>query len=130
MPCAAVDRARFASRAGILVLFAVAGATARADELLSDTNSLESLTPPQAQRLAAEFPGVQVGFAPAKNITVTTSARGLPLSGLRSLDAETAEAMGAYRGELVLGGLTSLDAAAAKALTNGKAYSIHLHGLT
>lgn len=130
MPCAAVVRGHFASRAGFLVLFAVAGATARADELPKDTNSLESLTPQQAQRLAAEFPGVQVEFAPTRSTTIETTDRGLPLCGLRSLDAETAKALAAYAGELVLGGLSSVDAATAEALTHGKASRIYLHGLT
>ena len=129
MPCAVV-RACFASRAAALVLLLIAAAAASAGEIPTDTNAIEQLTPAEARKLVAEFPGANVKFAPAHDTTITTSSRGLPLSGLRSLDAETAKALAAYEGELVLGGLTSLDAAAAEALTNGKAYSIYLHGLT
>ena len=55
----------------------------------------------------------------------------LDLSGLTTLDAETAKALAEFKGfGLSLEGLTTLDAETAKALAELKGESLHLHGLT
>jgi len=106
-----VVRFRFARLAATLVPLVCAGAAAPAAEIPTDTNAIETLTPAEARRLVAEFPaeGVPVEFSPAND--VSTAFNGLPLNGLKSLDAETAAALAGYQGQLVLGGLTALDAA-------------------
>jgi hypothetical protein len=102
-------------------------ARALADELPKDTNQIESLTPDQAKKLAAEFPGVWVVIDPS----TTYMRRSLPLNGLNSLDAETATALAAYpEGPLLLDGLTTLDAATAKTLAQLKNEALSLNGLT
>ena len=102
---------------------------ARADELPQDTNHIESLTPEQAWKLAAEFPGVVI------EIEIMGHGRQklagcLPLNRLESLDAETAKALAGFRGPLHLNGLTTLDAEAAKALGECKGSRLYLNGLT
>jgi hypothetical protein len=72
----------------IVSLVWLSPARALADELPNDTNQIESLTPDQAKKLAAEFPGVWVVF---KYDFGTVTERGLPLNGLKSLDADTAK---------------------------------------
>ena len=89
---------------------------ALADELPNDTNQIESLTLEQAKKLAAEFPGVRVDIE-VKNTATYTFERCLPLNGLKSLDAATANALVEFKGQqLTLNGLTTLDAATAKTL--------------
>ena len=79
-------------------------ARALADELPNDTNQIESLTPDQAKKLAAEFPGMWVVF---KYDFGTVTQRGLPLNGLKSLDAATAKALAEFKDPvLYLNGLT------------------------
>ena len=73
----------------ILSLVPLSQARALADELPKDTNQIESLTPEQAKTLLAEFPGVWVVF---EYDLGTVTERGLPLNGLKSLDAEIAKA--------------------------------------
>ena len=111
----------------IVSLVSLSPARALADELPKDTNQIERLTPEQAKKLAAEFPGVWVVIDPS----TTYMRRSLPLNGLNSLDAETATALAAYpEGPLLLDGLTTLDAATTKALAEFKGISLWLHGLT
>ena len=125
-----VVRFRLARLAATLVPLLCVGVVAPAAEIPTDTNAIETLTPADARRLVADFPaeGVPVEFSPANG--VSTAFNGLPLNGLKSLDAETAAALAGYQGQLVLGGLTELVAATAKALTSGNAFEIYLHGLT
>ena len=101
-----------------------------ADELPEDTNTIESLTPEQARKLAKEFPGVTVEFE-IKGFGKPRVPDCLPLNGLKSLDAETARALAGYgKGPLVLSGLTTLDADTAKALAEFKGIRLDLSGLT
>ena len=102
---------------------------ARADELPQDTNHIESLTPEQAWKLAAEFPGVVIEIE-IKGHGRQKLAGCLPLNRLESLDAETAKALAGFRGPLHLNGLTTLDAEAAKALGECKGSRLYLNGLT
>jgi hypothetical protein len=111
----------------IVSLVSLSPARALADELPKDTNQIERLTPEQAKKLAAEFPGVWVVIDPS----TTYMRRSLPLNGLNSLDAETATALAAYpEGPLLLDGLTTLDAATAKTLAQLKNEALSLNGLT
>jgi hypothetical protein len=111
----------------IVSLVSLSPARALADELPKDTNQIERLTPEQAKKLAAEFPGVWVVIDPS----TTYMRRSLPLNGLNSLDAETATALAAYpEGPLLLDGLTTLDAATAKALAQLTNEALSLNGLT
>jgi hypothetical protein len=111
----------------IVSLVSLSPARALADELPKDTNQIERLTPEQAKKLAAEFPGVWVVIDPS----TTYMRRSLPLNGLNSLDAETATALAAYpEGPLLLDGLTTLDAATTKALAEFKGSALWLNGLT
>jgi hypothetical protein len=75
----------------IVSLVWLSPAHALADELPADTNQIESLTPEQAKKLAAEFPGVWVVIE--GNIGTSFIERSLPLNGLKSLDAATAKAL-------------------------------------
>ena len=111
----------------IVSLVSLSPVRALADDLPKDTNQIESLTPEQAKKLAAEFPGVWVVIDPS----TTYMRRSLPLNGLNSLDAETATALAAYpEGPLLLDGLTTLDAATAKTLAQLKNEALSLNGLT
>ena len=106
----------------ILALVWLSPARALADELPADTNQIERLTPEQAKKLAAEFPGVRVVIE--GNIGTSFIERSLPLNGLKSLDAETAKALAEFKGGgLYLNGLTALDAGAAKALAGSPAWN-------
>ena len=106
----------------ILALVWLSPARALADELPADTNQIERLTPEQAKKLAAEFPGVRVVIE--GNIGTSYIERSLPLNGLKSLDAETAKALAEFKGGgLYLNGLTALDAGAAKALAGSPAWN-------
>ena len=66
---------------------AAPAAAAAADSLPEDAIRIESLTPEQAKKLAAEFPGVRVVIE--GNIGTSFIERSLPLNGLKSLDAAT-----------------------------------------
>ena len=95
------------------------------DELPADTNTIESLTPEQARKLAEEFPGVDVEIKNKLRYT------GLPLNGLRSLDAATAKALAEFKGQLLfLNGLTTLDATTAKALAATEKWNGDLAAVT
>jgi hypothetical protein len=125
------------ARSSLLVFAAiVAGisfgfAPVRADDLPEDTNTIESLTPEQARKLAKEF---------SKHLAVEVEGKGfgkfrltecLPLDGLKSLDAETAKALAGYgKGPLLLNRLTALDTDTANALAECKGQSLYLNGLT
>ena len=74
----------------IVSLVWLSPARALADELPNDTNQIESLTLEQAKKLAAEFPGEWLVF---KYDFGTVAERGLPLNGLKSLDAATAKTL-------------------------------------
>ena len=99
---------------------------ALADELPKDTNQIESLTPQQAKKLAAEFPGVTVAERVESMTSCTPGC--LPLNGLKSLDAATAQALAGFEGGgLYLNGLTRLDVATAKALAEFKGRKLELN---
>ena len=69
--------------------------------------AIKSLTPEQAWKLAAEFPGVVIEIE-IKGHGRQKLAGCLPLNRLESLDAETAKALAGFRGPLHLNGLTPL----------------------
>ena len=98
----------------LVLLASLSPSRALADELPKDTNQIERLTPEQAKKLAAEFPGVRVVIE--GNIGTSFIERSLPLNGLKSLDAEIVKALAEFKGSLNLSGLTTLDAATAKTL--------------
>ena len=110
-----------------------------ADELPKDTNTIESLTPEQARKLAAEFKGdyhlslnglTTLDAATAKAL-VEFKCIQLYLNGLTTLDTATAKALAEFKGgRLDLFGLTTLDAVTAKALTEFKGVYLLVHGLT
>ncbi len=75
----------------IMAFVLLSQARALADESPKDTNQIESLTPEQAKKLAAEFPGVRVDIDPS----TTYMGRSLPLNGLNSLDADIATTLAA-----------------------------------
>jgi hypothetical protein len=101
---------------------------ALADELPKDTNQIERLTPEQAKKLAAEFPGVTVAERVESMTSCTPGC--LPLNGLKSLDAATARELVKFKGQnLYLNGLTALDADTAKALAVRTVASLYLNGL-
>jgi hypothetical protein len=101
-----------------------------ANELPEDTSKIESLTPEQARKLAAEFPGVEVEIE-FKGYGKQKVRACLPMNGLKSLDAETAKALAGYgKGPLVLDGLTTFEADTAKALAEFKGWGLYLNGLT
>lgn len=102
-------------------------APVRADDLPADTNTIESLTPEQARKLAREFPGVVMDVEIHDLLTQTAPC--LPLNGLKSLDAKTAKALAGFTGPLLLNGLTTLDAQTAKALAEFKGQWLHLNSL-
>ena len=109
-----------------IALSVTAPRPATAADWPEDTNTIESLTPEQARKLAEEFPGVRV-----KIDDHTDCPRGLPLNGLKALDAETAQALAKYdKGPVVLNGLTTLDADTAKALAEFEGLMLSLDGLT
>ena len=105
---------------------------ALADELPKGTNQIESLTPEQAKKLAAEFPGVEVKIERnTGGADMSGIERSLPLNGLKSLDADTAKALGEFKGQsLKLNGLTTLDVATATALAERTRGGLYLNGLT
>jgi hypothetical protein len=117
----------------LLIVFgclALGPLVARSDELPNDTSTIESLTVEQARKLAEDFPGVQVSIAlqSAGNLHFS---HGLPLNGLKTLDAATARALSQFaKGPLLLNGLTTLDAETARALSDFKGNWLDLNGLT
>lgn len=103
-----------------------------AADLPEDTNKISSLTPDLARALVerAKQPRVVETVRDGRRVK-DWEHRNLLLNGLKSLDAETAEALTGYRkGPIQLGGLTTLDAEVARALGNAKANSLSLSGLT
>jgi hypothetical protein len=64
----------------LVLLASLSPSRALADELPKDTNQIERLTPEQAKKLAAEFPGVRVVIE--GNIGTSFIERSLPLNGL------------------------------------------------
>jgi hypothetical protein len=112
----------------IVSLVWLSQACALADELPADTNQIEGLTPEQAKKLAAEFPGVLVVIE--GSIGTSVIERSLPLNGLKSLDTEIAKALAEFKGSLNLSGLTTLDAATAKVLAESKAWDGQLPRIT
>ncbi|MGB8854948.1 MAG: M56 family metallopeptidase [Pirellulales bacterium] len=97
--------------AGFVIAASLLG-TARADEVPADTNTMESLSPQQARTLAKEFAGDR-----------------FPLNGLTTLDADTAEALATFKGQVLrLDGLTTVDADTATALAEFKG-SLTLDGI-
>jgi len=125
------DVSGFTELAAVLVLLAVGVSVVRAaaDVLPEDTNTIESLTPEQARKLAQEFPGVPVDVE-FKGFGRTPLQKCLPLNGLKSLDAETAKALAEYKSHLLLNGLTTLSVDAAKPLEEHKIGWLSLDGLT
>jgi hypothetical protein len=111
---------------------AVAAEVAPVDALPADTNQIKRLTPEQAKKLAAEFPGVEVKIERnTGGADMSGIERSLPLNGLKSLDADTAKALGEFKGQsLNLNGLTTLDVATAQALAGFKGGGLYLNGLT
>lgn len=102
---------------------------ALADELRADTNAIESLTPEQATRLVAGFPGAEFEVE-IKGFGRVTASRCLPLNGLKSVDAETAKALAGYgKGPLLLDGLTTLSDEVGGSLSRHKNW-LFLNGLT
>ncbi len=100
------------------------------DELPADTSAIENLTPEQARRLAAEFPGASAEIT-IMGSSKATFFKALPLNGLKALDADTARALAGYGKEtLILNGLTTIDADAARALAGFKGPRLVLNGLT
>ena len=102
---------------------------APASEFPEDTNTIESLSPEQARRLVTEFRGVRV-VVERKGRPKGMLAPCLPLNGLKSVDADLAEALAGYhKGPLFLDGLTMLSVEAAKALAQHRGV-LSLSGLT
>lgn len=115
----------------VLLVFVVSVGlpAAPADELLEDTSAIESLTPDQARKLAADFPGALVEIT-IMGRSKATFSEALPLNGLKALDATIARPLAGFRGPmLVLNGLTSLDPATAEALAEYKG-CLHFQSLT
>ena len=82
--------------------FSLGCTAAGASELLDDTNKIEILTPEQARKLAEEFRGAEVEME-FKGVGKQAVSDCLPLNGLKSLDAETAQALAGYdKGPLLL----------------------------
>ena len=118
--------ASFLAAALIVSLVWLSPSRALADELPKDTNQIESLTLEQAKKLAAEFPGVTVAERVESMTSCTPGC--LPLNGLKSLDAATAQALAGFEGGgLYLNGLTRLDVATAKALAEFKGRKLELN---
>ena len=118
-------------RAVLAVVLSLVIAAVRAESPPpSDTDAITSLTPEQARKLAAEFPGVDVEIdSPFHEKQQVRCC--LPLNGLTSVDAETAQALASYaKGPLVLNGLTTLDVDTARALAGFHGDELWLIGLT
>lgn len=101
----------------------------------ADTNAIKTLTADQARGLVAGFKGVEVRIAVGGRRDgrggPVSQAVGLPLDGLKTIDAETAAALAAFAGtSLHLGGLPELPADCARALASFKGRYLLLDGLT
>jgi hypothetical protein len=84
-------------------------------QLSADTDKIESLTVEQARRLVETFRGVPMRLATEEpgscpEARVLIEPKGLPLNGLKKLDAGVARVLARYRGLLALDGLQTLDA--------------------
>ncbi len=101
---------------------------ALADDLPSDTNTIESLTPEQARKLVEEFPGVE--FTKRTKDSECTMGECLPLNSLETLDPAAAQALAGWQGNLLLDGLAMLDADTAKPLAEFRGFILSLDGLT
>lgn len=121
-----------------LVLFAMCavggvllGSPALAEKPPADTNTIKSLTPEQARKLVQKFAGVDGGVELGNGMSYAYSTC-LPLNGLESVDAETAEALAGYtRGPLFLDGLSTISEEAATKLAQRKEGGfLTLNGLT
>jgi hypothetical protein len=109
-----------------------------AQDLAGYANAIESLTPEQARRLAAEFPGAEQAII-VRGSSPSIARLALPLNGLTALDAATAKELAGYgqglneawlnEAWLVLNGLPAIDAATAGALANYKGANLVLNGL-
>ena len=113
----------------LLALGQAIGFTAAvADDQPAGTDTIESLTPEQAKALVAEWPGIQY----RKKLKGSEVGLGdcLPLNALKTLDPATARALAGWTGALFLDGLTELDAETAKALGEFKGFFLSLDGLT
>jgi hypothetical protein len=94
-----------------------------ADELPKDTNKITRLTREQARELAETFPGVT-------GADTFNFRDGLPLNGLKELEADVARALAAYsKGPMFLNGLTTLEADTATALAGFKGLLLAVDGL-
>ena len=110
-----------------------------AQDLAGYANAIESLTPEQARRLAAEFPGAEQAII-VRGSSPSIARLALPLNGLTALDAATAKELAGYgqglneawlnEAWLVLNGLPAIDAATAGSLANYKGANLVLNGLT
>jgi len=120
----------------IVSLVWLSPARALADELPTDTNQIESLTPEQATALA----GSTAGWVRLPNLTSLDAATAKTLAefkgqelflGLTSLDADVAETLAEFKGKLLrLNGLTTLDADLAKTLAGATAWDGRVPKLT
>jgi hypothetical protein len=113
----------------LLALGRAIGITAAvADDQPAGTDTIESLTPEQARALVEEWPGIQ--YQKKLKDSVLGLGDCLPLNALETLDPATAQAVAGWAGALFLDGLTELDAETAKALGEFKGYFLSLDGLT
>ncbi len=129
-----VRRLAAAALASLLVAVLVTAAApireARADELPSDTNTVESLTVEQARKLAEKFPGVEVSIE-LPSVGTLPFPHGLPLNGLTKLDAEIAKALAGFNGRtLALNSLAQFDNTNLNVLAELKGELIYVKGLT
>lgn len=96
-------------------------------QIPEDTNTIESLTPEQARKLVATFPGVAV----TDQWDGITYRHVLPLNALKKLDADLALALAGYeKGPLLLSGVTRLDTEIAAAIAGFRAKSLYLDGVS
>lgn len=123
------------------------------DDVSDDTNRIETLTPTQARLLVADFKGIETAFEAGGTGAILLSS-GLPLNGLKVLDAETSrilarsayaglmldgvvtlpldtlQELGEFEGVLSLGGLTQLTPDAARCIAKAKCRKLSLGGVT
>ncbi len=111
---------------------------AMADEQPATTNSIESLTAEQARKLVADFNGEHLNLSGLTTLNVDTAellaefeGDGLHLNGLTSVDTDTARALAGLKcRRLALNGLTMLSADTAEALAEYRGDFLSLKGLT
>jgi hypothetical protein len=107
-------------------------------DLPDDPSQIKELTPEQAKLLVAKFKGGRLDLSGLTTLDAETAkvlaefeGNYLILTGLTTLDADTANALAEYKGQfLTLNGLAALDADTAKALAEFKGYGLDLNGLT